>query len=120
MSYNSKNTIYFSKLYRYFKCKKGKNLLKNIFIPILIIFFILKSFNLTASEKLKILIVSLYDMAGNVGEWCVLNSKNNSYGVCGGSWALNGKYQKSEYFNRIDKSIKNPTIGFRLIYIPKE
>ncbi len=63
---------------------------------------------------------NLYDMAGNVGEWCVLNSKNNSYGVCGGSWALNGEYQKSDYFNRIDKSIKNPTIGFRLIYMPKE
>lgn len=63
---------------------------------------------------------NLYDMAGNVGEWCVLNFKSNSYGVCGGSWALKGEAQKSDYLNRVDKSTKNPTIGFRLIYMPKE
>jgi len=59
-------------------------------------------------------------MAGNVGEWCTINLKDNSYGVCGGSWALKGESQRSDSLIKIDKSIRNPTIGFRLVNMPKE
>ena len=69
---------------------------------------------------IDILNKSLYHISGNVKEWCVLNLKNNSYGVCGGSWALNGEYQKSDYLIKIEKSKAKTNIGFRLIYTPKE
>ncbi len=63
---------------------------------------------------------SLSDLAGNVAEFCEKTPKG--LGVCGGSWAsmIEKKELKSSSFLKVSKTTKHPTIGFRLIYAPRE
>ncbi len=63
---------------------------------------------------------SLYDMAGNVGEFCEKSS--TSIGYCGGTWAsMNPKDElQSSSFTTIKRAQKKPNVGFRLVYAPNE
>ncbi len=63
---------------------------------------------------------SLYDMAGNVGEFC--EKSGTSIGYCGGTWAsMNRKNElQSSSFIPIKRAQKKPNVGFRLVYAPNE
>lgn len=62
----------------------------------------------------------LYDMAGNVAEWCLSPSDSDEATICGGSWS-----ERSEAMLRvwrrtqIPKTYRNADVGFRVIARPR-
>jgi formylglycine-generating enzyme required for sulfatase activity len=56
----------------------------------------------------------VFDLVGNVAEWCQGDGENGSRGVRGGSWAQIGALLDPAFPSYHSASDRDPTIGFRL------
>jgi formylglycine-generating enzyme required for sulfatase activity len=57
----------------------------------------------------------IFDLVGNVAEWCRAEKPGGSYGVRGGSWGQIGAFLDPAFPSQRAASESDPTIGFRLV-----